>query len=130
MNIYSASGLLASVFSYVSEFHTKEKAPIAAAIVSTFMPAIFLYTSLLAMLIIPLNWSLDLYFVVFVPWRLFMMSVSLVNLVNAIAFCYSPETPKFLMEMNRADETLAVLKKMYSINTGLPENVSYTIMSH
>lgn len=54
-----------------------------------------------------------------------MICVSLVNLVNAIAFCYLPETPRFLMEMNRTEETMAVLKKMYSINTGLPENVCH-----
>lgn len=130
MNIHSASGLQASIFSYVSEFHTKEKAPTAAAIVSTFMPAIFLYTSIMAMFIIPMNWSLEFYFVAFVPWRLFMMSVSLVNLVNAIAFCYLPESPKFLMEMNRTDECLAVLRKMYSINTGLPGYVSNNLMNH
>lgn len=71
-----------------------------------------------------------MYFVTLVPWRLLMMSASLVNLVNAIAFCYLPETPKFLMEMNRPDETIAVLKEMYSTNTGLPENVSDKFMNN
>lgn len=41
--LISISGMQASVFSYVSEFHTKDKAPTAAAIVSTFMPLIFMY---------------------------------------------------------------------------------------
>lgn len=94
------------------------------------MPFIFVYSSLMAILIIPMNWSLEFYFVTLVPWRLFIMSVSLVNFVNGIAFCYLPETPKFLMEMNRTDETIAVLKKMYSINTGLPKKVSDKLMNH
>lgn len=114
----------ASVFSYVSEFHTKETAPRAAAIVSTFMPVIFLYSATVGIILMPMTWSLDLYFVTFTPWRLFMVIISLANLVNSIAFSFLPESPKFLLAMNRGDETLMVLKSMYRMNTKNAEDVS------
>lgn len=79
------------------------------------------------MLIIPLDFSWNLYVVTFVPWRLFMVLLCVVNLTNAISFSFLPETPKFLVAMNRTDEALVVLRKMYAINTRESENVSYMI---
>lgn len=80
--------------------------------------------SALAMLLIPMNWSFDLYFVQFVPWRLFLVCNASVNLWNAIAFSFLPESPKFLLAMNREKEALQVLRQVYALNTGRSKKVS------
>lgn len=121
--IFSISGLQASVFSYVSEFHTKETAPRAASFVSMFMPMIFIYSAVLGILIIPMNWRFSLYFIEFVPWRLYIISISSVNALNTLLFAFLPETPKFLLAMNQPDEALNVLRSMYKMNTGYLKEV-------
>lgn len=121
--IFSISGLQASVFSYVSEFHTKEKAPRAASFASMFMPMIFIYSSIVGLLVIPMNWSVDLFFLKFVPWRLFIIAISFVNAFNTLAFTFLPESPKFLLAMNKPDEALNVLRTMYQTNTGYLKEV-------
>ncbi|XP_031628665.1 synaptic vesicle glycoprotein 2B-like [Contarinia nasturtii] len=112
------SGLQASVFSYVSEFHTRTSAPRAASFVSIFMPVIYLYASIIGYFVIPMNWQFDIYFINFVPWRLFLILLALVNAAIAITFIFMPETPKFLLTMNEHDESVKVLRQMYAINTG------------
>lgn len=120
----SISGLQASVFSYVSEFHTKDAAPKAASFVSMFMPMIFIVSSIISIILIPMNWSINLFFIEFVPWRLFIIAIAIVNAANTIIFSFMPETPKFLLAMNKPEEAMDVLRKMYEINTGNIKEVS------
>lgn len=119
----SISGLQASVFSYVSEFHTRKTAPRAASFVSIFMPIIYLYASIIGYLLIPMNWSLNLSFIKFVPWRLFIIVNASVNAVIAVVFLFLPETPKFLLTLNEPEESLNVLRQMYEANTGNSKEV-------
>lgn len=123
ITIFSISGLQASVFSYVSEFHTREKAPQAASYASMFMPMIFIYSSIVGFILIPMNWSVDLFILKFVPWRLFIIAITFVNAFNTLAFSFLPETPKFLLAMNKPDEALNVLRTMYEMNTGYLKEV-------
>lgn len=118
----------ASVFSYVSEFHTKETAPRAASFASMFMPLIFCYSAIIGFFVIPMNWRLNLFFVDFVPWRLYIIIISFVNALNTLAFSYLPESPKFLLSMNKPDEALDVLRNMYEINTRKLKEVSKNII--
>lgn len=120
----SISGLQASVFSYVSEFHTKDSAPRAASFVSMFMPMIFIVSSIIGIILIPMNWSINLFFIKFVPWRLFIIAIATVNAANTIIFSFMPETPKFLLAINKPEEAMDVLRKMYEINTGNIKEVS------
>lgn len=75
------------------------------------------------MLIIPMNWSLDLLFIRFTPWRLYIICITSVNAMNALTFSFLPETPKFLLAMDKPDEALDVLRSMYKINTGYLKEV-------
>lgn len=120
----SISGLQASVFSYVSEFHTKEKAPRAASFTSMFMPLMFIYSSLVGYFVIPIDFDFYVFDIKFSPWRMFMIIVSFINLFNSFAFIYLPESPKFLISMNQSEEALSVLRNMYKINTGESKEVS------
>lgn len=76
------------------------------------------------MILIPMNWSFNLIFVNFVPWRAFIIVVASVNAANTLIYSFMPETPKFLLAMNQQEEALAVLRKMYEMNTGNIKEVS------
>lgn len=124
IQLFSISGLQASVFSYVSEFHTNDTAPRAASFVSMFMPMIFIYSSFIGIFLIPMNWSLNFIFIKFVPWRLYIIIIAFVNAINTFIFHFLPESPKFLLAMNEPEEALDVVRKMYEINTGNMKEVS------
>lgn len=44
------------------------------------------------------------------------------SLALCIAFVFLPESPKFLIATGKATEALAVIKKVYEINTGNPSD--------
>lgn len=123
----SISGLQASIFSYVSEFFPKETSARATSLLSMFMPANFILASTIGMILIPMDWRIDAYFLILSPWRLFVIIVCLTNLFNFIACTLMlSESPKFLLAVGETDETLHVLQRMYSMNTKQPRDVSYS----
>lgn len=125
---YRLAGTFAGAFSYISEFHTLKRAGFATAMITVFMSGVFAYTSVIAILIIPMDWTLSILALELKPWRLFLICNSLFNLWNGIAFCCLPESPKFLLAMNRKHETLNVLSRIYAFNTGNSKKVSNLIL--
>lgn len=107
-----------------SEFHTSATAPRAAAFISSALFCVWIVMSPLAILLIPMDWSYSTLIIEIKPWRLFLLCTSLVNLLNAVFFSFLPESPKFLLAMNRKQEALNVLSRVYAINTGNSQNVS------
>lgn len=79
--------------------------------------------SSLAILVIPMDWSIRIFYLDFKPWRLFLICNSLLNLWNGIAFSLLPESPKFLIAANRKEEALQVLSRIFAINTGRSRKV-------
>lgn len=92
--------------------------------VSIFINGELIHLALSAIFILPMDWAIELYPFEFKPWRLFLVINSLLNLWNAIVFYYLPESPKFLLAMNRKDEALNVLRRVYTINTGKDKEVT------
>lgn len=118
------AGAQAGTYSYISEFHSAKTASRAAATISIFISAVWVFMSAIAMLLIPMDWTIWMFFLEFKPWRLFLICISSINLWNAIVFSFLPETPKFLLAKNRKEEALEVLSRVYAINTGQPKKVS------
>lgn len=117
------SGVGAGGFSYISEFHTTATAARAAAFASIAFAAIWLVMSPVALLIIPMDWSFYIHTLEYKPWRLFLTCLSFISLWNAFVFTFLPESPKFLLAMNRKEEALHVLRRAYAFNTGQPKEV-------
>lgn len=120
---FSVSGVQAATYSYIGEFHSNATRTRAAAFVAMFMPGCFVYLPLMAWLIIPMNWEFFLLDMKFSPWRLYLFSTSFLNFINFICLCYLPESPKYLLSVGKKAETLAVLRRMYQINTGKAQKV-------
>lgn len=125
---FSVSGVQAATYSYIGEFHSNSTRTRAAAFVAMFMPACFVYLPLLAWLIIPMQWELYLLDFKITPWRLYLFCSSLLNCVNFICLYFLPESPKFLLSIDKKTETLAVLRRMYEINTGNPPEVWWSLI--
>lgn len=82
-----------------------------------FMPACFVYLPLLAWAIIPMQWEFYVFNDMKIsPWRIYLLFSSLLNGLNFIFLYRMPESPKFLLSMNRKAETINVLRQMYAIN--------------
>lgn len=75
------------------------------------------------MLIVPMDWSWQIFSLNFRPWRLFLICVSLINLWNGLVFSVLPESPKFLLAINEKEKALQVLRRVYAFNTRQPEQV-------
>lgn len=114
---------MAGAFSYISEFHTLKRAAFATGIMTMFMSGVFSYTSVMAILIIPMDWTFSISALELKPWRFFLICNSLINLWNGIVFFCLPESPKFLLAANRKIEALNVLSRMYAFNTGNSKKV-------
>lgn len=50
-----------------------------------------------------------------------MLINSVPNLISALLLLKLPESPKFLYQSGKFDETLKIMKRMYSSNSGKPE---------
>ena len=72
---------------------------------------------------IPQQWVLNLGFVTFNSWRIFVFFLFLPSFVSCIGFSYLDESPKFLMSCGRQEEALKIFRKMYSMNTGNPKEM-------
>ncbi|XP_037975909.2 synaptic vesicle glycoprotein 2A [Plutella xylostella] len=74
----------------------------------------------LGYLILGLDFSYDVGFMLFSPWRLYILILSLAPLIGF--FCMLPlvESPKFLANQDREEEALKALERIWVINGGEP----------
>lgn len=113
------SGVQAATYSYIGEFHSNSTRTKTLSFVAMFMPACFIFLPLLAWLIIPMQWEFLLFDDIKIsPWRIYLLCSSLLNGINFLCLYQLPESPKFLLSINQKSATIAILKKMYSMNTG------------
>lgn len=81
-----------------------------------------------AMVIINEEWTfvVPVLNIQFHPWRLYMIVCAIPGLICGCGFYFFPESPKFLMTVNRQKESLNILKMIFEINTGQPQE-SYPV---
>lgn len=118
------AGAQAGAYSYISEFHTTKTAARAVAYSTICLNGLAIPMAIMAILIIPMNWTWHIFQLDFRPWRLFLICNSLINLWNGIVFSLLPESPKFLLTINKKEEALQVLRRVYAFNTGQSEEVN------
>lgn len=91
-----------------------------AVFVRTFLGIL---TPLVALLIINGEWELELPLDFnFRPYRLFMILCGLPGFIGGLCFIKLPESPKFLHSMGQEEQTLQILRYIYRVNTGKPQN--------
>lgn len=74
-----------------------------------------------ALLTVNREWSfdIDILHVTFKPWRLYLIICGIPSLCGALVLIFVlPESPKFTFSQGSIDGTLAIMQRMYRMNTG------------
>lgn len=118
-----------TVYAYLGEFTTPSRRSQMLSFASVWGGVGIVYVSLVGWWILSYDWvfaitdSFD-----FKPWRLLFIINTLPAFLNGIAFCFCPESPKFLMSQGRNEEALEVLKMVYKLNKGTDNADGYEVM--
>nr|XP_023023359.1 synaptic vesicle glycoprotein 2A-like [Leptinotarsa decemlineata] len=120
LNGFFVGGPSAIIYAYAGEFNDNRFRPKVVSWIATFVAFGNMYLPGMAWLILPLEWSYEipLINIMFRPWRLLVVIYALPSILFAILLCSLPESPKYLISKGQHDEALAILRKMYSVNTG------------
>ncbi|CAG9823281.1 unnamed protein product [Phaedon cochleariae] len=115
------NGPFAALTAYLSEFHCARDRGRVQMILGTIFSMGNLILPVLAVFILPLKINLQIGELVFHSWNVYLMVMALPALASGAAFMFLPESPKFLMAIRDNENALKVFRRVYSINTGLPE---------
>lgn len=83
-----------------------------------FMPISVMYQAIVGWFIMPMTWEISIFGLLYKPWRLYILTSSLINAISFIILLFLPESPKFMLAMGKNDKALEILQSVYSINTG------------
>ncbi|XP_050069564.1 synaptic vesicle glycoprotein 2B-like [Anopheles maculipalpis] len=119
-----------TVYAYLGEFTTPSRRSQMLSFASVWGGVGIVYVSLVGWWILSYDWV----FVItdsfeFKPWRLLFIVNTLPAFLNGIAFCFCPESPKFLVSRGRNEEALEILKKVYRLNKGTDSTDGYEVTS-
>uniref|UniRef100_A0A8B9KPK5 Synaptic vesicle glycoprotein 2B n=1 Tax=Astyanax mexicanus TaxID=7994 RepID=A0A8B9KPK5_ASTMX len=111
-------GSIPVIFSYFSEFQPKMRRGAMISALATFWMAGNILAAGAAWLVIPRTFlHVDLGWLDFQSWRVFVVLCSIPSLTSAFIFRLAmPESPRFLMEAGMEKEALAVFQQMYRLN--------------
>ncbi|KAI4873090.1 hypothetical protein NFI96_018779 [Prochilodus magdalenae] len=111
-------GSIPVIFSYFSEFQPRLRRGAMISALATFWMAGNILAAGVAWLVIPRTFlHVDLGWVDFQSWRVFVVLCSIPSLTSAFIFRLAmPESPRFLMEAGREEEALTVFQLMYKLN--------------
>ncbi|XP_026856386.2 synaptic vesicle glycoprotein 2B isoform X2 [Electrophorus electricus] len=114
----SVGGSIPVIFSYFSEFQPRMRRGAMISALATFWMAGNLLAAGAAWLIIPKTFlHIELGWLDFQSWRVFVVVCSIPSLTSALIFrLVMPESPRFLMEAGREEEALTVFQWMYKLN--------------
>ncbi|XP_049962070.1 synaptic vesicle glycoprotein 2A-like [Schistocerca serialis cubense] len=118
LNGCMSCGALCINFSFLAEFHGAQyrnrcvmTTGIYVGIAQVALPAIGLG-------LLTETWEYETSVLTLRPWNVFVMMCSVPSLASGLLISFFPETPKFLMAHGRNEEALAVMRKIYALNTG------------
>ncbi|CAG9824308.1 unnamed protein product [Phaedon cochleariae] len=116
------SGVHACLTSYLTELHGARYRSIVQLFLGNIAGLGDLLLPIIAMTVLPseINFKISDHLVI-KPWNIFLLICAVPSFVGAIGFMFLPESPRFLMSINKNDEALEVFRSIYRINTGNPK---------
>ncbi|CAH0554072.1 unnamed protein product [Brassicogethes aeneus] len=111
------SGPSAIIFAYFSEFQNARTRSKCLAFISTFIAFALIYLPALAWLLLSIDINIDMGFVNFTSWRVFILINSAPAALGSLCIYFLPESPQYLYSQGKVDEALEVMKTMYVNNT-------------
>ncbi|CAH1105960.1 unnamed protein product [Psylliodes chrysocephalus] len=117
------NGPFTATASHLAEFHSSKyrgKVNMARGI---FISVGNLLLPVLAWAILPRKWNFSVFGIFDIhSWNIFLLVCASTTVLSGFFYIFLPESPKFLMTSGRNEEALAVLQKMYKLNTGNSKN--------
>ncbi|KOC59533.1 Synaptic vesicle glycoprotein 2B, partial [Habropoda laboriosa] len=110
------------VYTYLGEFHAEKQRVRSICYVGLFWTISWLILPGLAWIIIPLPISLQFNGMLYNSWRIFLAIIGIPTLMVTLVATAYPESPKFLVSQGKTEEALAILRKIYALNTGHHED--------
>lgn len=110
-------------FTYLAEFHSSKLRMKIICYSGIFFTLSWLILPMVSYLILPLN--VDYHItnnLKFTSWRLFLIILSLPELITSILLMRLPESPKFLKCKGKYEKALIILKEIYEINNSNKNN--------
>ncbi|KAL9705705.1 hypothetical protein quinque_009223 [Culex quinquefasciatus] len=118
----------AIVYTYLGEFCTNSKRVQMLSYASVMASLGIVYVALIGWWVLSYSWSFAITDTIsFKPWRLLFIVYTVPGFVAAIAYCFCPESPKFLLTQGRTGEALDVLRRLYRMNKGLSSDEGYEV---
>lgn len=117
---FSISGSSATIYAYLSEFHSnvrRDRAIMGSALIFGIS---CLLLPLIAFAVINGNWQYEFSYlhIVYKPWRLFLLICGLPGLLSYVALIFLPESPKFMLSQGKQAETIAIIEQINRWNNG------------
>ncbi|XP_029157269.1 synaptic vesicle glycoprotein 2C-like [Nylanderia fulva] len=106
------------LYIYLGEFYAEKYRAKSICFIGFFFTLAWLILPGLAWIIIPLPISFEFYGIRYNSWRMFLGAISLPIFIIAMITLMYPESPKFLVSQGKTDEALAIMQKIYAVNTG------------
>ncbi|XP_026832639.1 uncharacterized protein LOC6546139 isoform X2 [Drosophila erecta] len=124
----SLSAVASLQVGFLAEFHAVKWRPITVAICSQSQGLALIYCPLVAMAILPYNWHVDLSSSLNLrAWRFLMMIFMIPGWLALVGICLVPETPHFLVSINRPDKALVALQWICRMNRKKWEDIDITL---
>lgn len=106
------------IFSYIAEFQPPKYRSRCVCFCGFLFTTSWLVLPALAHFILPLNIRCHVYDILSItPWRLFMIIITIPELLLAIWFLRMTESPKFYLATGNTTMALIVLRNMFAVNT-------------
>ncbi|XP_046482807.1 synaptic vesicle glycoprotein 2B isoform X2 [Neodiprion pinetum] len=117
-------GPFAILMTYIAEFHGERHRSRVLMWTGSLFALGNVAVPALSRAVLPRTWSFSLFnnSLIFDAWRIFLLICALPPFLGFVAMWSFPESPKFLMTKGRSEEALKVFRRMYSMNTGKPED--------
>ncbi|XP_066583450.1 synaptic vesicle glycoprotein 2C-like [Prorops nasuta] len=110
------------VYTYLGEFHSDRNRSKSICYVGFFWTLSWLVLPGLSWIILPLPFSIKVSGILYNSWRFLLALIGIPTFLVALVGITYPESPKFLLSQGKSDEALAILRKIYAVNTGQEEH--------
>ncbi|GJQ73921.1 hypothetical protein Trydic_g18855 [Trypoxylus dichotomus] len=118
-------------YTYLAEFHSPKMQAKSVCYSGVAFIAGWVLLPVLAYIILPLNFKIDILDVPYTPWRVFLIIIAVPEFLAALCLLKLPESPKFLYDKNRNEKALKILNNIYCQNMN-KENQGFSVkrLSH
>ncbi|XP_070070716.1 synaptic vesicle glycoprotein 2B-like isoform X1 [Drosophila takahashii] len=111
------SGVASLQVGFLTEFHAPKWRPLVVTLCSHSQTAALMYCPLMGMAILPTNFSITLSSNYDMrAWRFLMMVIEIPGWIGLLGISLVPETPYYLMSVNREDKAIMALKWICRMN--------------